>query len=66
MLFDLLRGFLNLSLELAFSAEALDQDMWIDTEVTELAGISPEELGEIQKTGGIYGQSGAVLQPGIG
>ena len=35
-------GLENLSLELAFSAEALDQDMWIDT-VTELA-VSPEEL----------------------
>ena len=56
-------GLENLSLELAFSAEALDQDMWIDTEVTELAGISPEELEKYKKPEEFKGQKGAVPQP---
>tara|TARA_Y100001935_G_scaffold246095_1_gene240416 strand:- start:2946 stop:3278 length:333 start_codon:yes stop_codon:yes gene_type:complete len=56
-------GLENLSLELAYSAEALDQDMWIDTEVTELAGISPEELEKYKKPPEFKGQRGSVPQP---
>ena len=37
-------GLENLSLELSYSAEPINNELWIDPEVVELAGISAEEL----------------------
>lgn len=39
----------DLTLEVATSEAAIDGDAWIDPEVVELAGISPEELANYRK-----------------
>ena len=46
----------NLSLELSFSEEPIDNEAWIDPEVVELAGISAEELERYKKPGGLRGR----------
>ncbi len=54
----------NLSLELSYSSEPIDNRAWIDPEVVKLAGISAEEL-ELYKNPVTYNdESGAVAQPG--
>ena len=53
----------GLVLEIATSAEALNPDAWIDPEVVELAGITPEELERFRRPATVTGEGGAVPQP---
>jgi catechol 2,3-dioxygenase-like lactoylglutathione lyase family enzyme len=52
-----------LSLEIATSAEPIDQQAWIDPEVVALAGISPGELARYKSPASEAGRGGAVAQP---
>ena len=53
----------NLSLELSYSNEAINQGAWIDPEVVELAGISAEELERYKRPADFDDEGGAVAQP---
>ena len=53
----------NLSLELSYSEEPIDNRAWIDPEVVELAGISAEELARYKKPAVYEDEGGAVPQP---
>lgn len=56
----------NLSLEIATSGgvpHPLDPAVWIDREVVELAGITPQELKSFVKPAAFASQHGAVPQP---
>ena len=53
----------NLALELSYSKEPIDQEAWIDPEVTEMAGISAEELARYKKPADYEDEGGAVAQP---
>jgi len=53
----------NLTLEVATSDKAINPDLWIDQEVVELAGISPEELKTFITPPAFKGQGGKVPQP---
>lgn len=53
----------NLSLELSYSLEPIDNSAWIDPEVVELAGISAEELERFKNPAAFEDQGGAVAQP---
>ena len=53
----------NLSLELSWSAEPIDQEAWIDPEVVELAGISADELARYKAPAPFQDDSGKVAQP---
>ena len=55
----------GLVLEVATSAEALDPAAWIDPEVVELAGITPEELERFTAPAAYAGAGGSVPQPPI-
>jgi catechol 2,3-dioxygenase-like lactoylglutathione lyase family enzyme len=55
----------NLSLELSFSTEAIDQEAWIDPEVVALAGIDAEELARYKRSSDYADQGGAVPQPAL-
>jgi hypothetical protein len=58
-------GLENLSLELSYSTEAINQDAWIDPEVVALAGISADELARFKKPAVFEDQQGAVAQPAL-
>jgi catechol 2,3-dioxygenase-like lactoylglutathione lyase family enzyme len=53
----------NLSLELSYSSDAIDQEAWIDPEVVALAGISAEELQRYKRPANYADEAGAVAQP---
>ena len=55
----------NLSLELSYSNEPINNEAWIDPEVVELAGISAEELARYKNPATFEDQGGAVPQPDI-
>ncbi len=56
----------GLNLEISTSAEGIDERAWIDPEVTELAGISDEELARFTAPAGYRNESGTpVPQPPI-
>ena len=55
----------NLSLELSYSDEPINQAAWIDPEVVELAGISAEELARFKKPADFTDSKGEVPQPDI-
>ena len=55
----------DLSLELSYSLEPIDQNLWIDPEVVALAGISEDELQRFKKPAAYQDQGGAVPQPDI-
>ncbi len=55
----------NLSLELSYSNEPIDNEEWIDPEVVELAGISAEELDRYKNPAAYEGQGGSVAQPDV-
>jgi hypothetical protein len=52
----------NLSLELSFSAEPIDQNAWIDPEVVALVGITEEELTRFKQSSGYEDTGGTVAQ----
>jgi len=53
----------NLSLELSYSDEAIDQRAWIDPEVVALVGIDDDELARYKTSSDYRDQSGEVAQP---
>lgn len=53
----------HLSLELSYSKAPIDAQAWIDPEVTELAGISAEELARYKHPEDHRDSGGAVPQP---
>ncbi|NNE12533.1 MAG: VOC family protein [Ilumatobacter sp.] len=53
----------GLTLEIATSDEALNPGAWIDPEVVELAGITPEELERFRRPAEFAGEGGSVPQP---
>jgi catechol 2,3-dioxygenase-like lactoylglutathione lyase family enzyme len=55
----------NLSLELSWSAQAIDARAWIDPEVVELAGINAEELTRYKRSSDYADEGGDVAQPGL-
>ncbi len=55
----------NLSLELSYSNEPIDNEEWIDPEVVALAGISSEELDRYKNPAAYAGQGGSVAQPDV-
>ena len=55
----------NLSLELSYSNEPINNEEWIDPEVVALAGISADELARYKAPEGFTGQGGAVAQPDV-
>lgn len=55
----------GLVLEVATSSVGIDADLWIDPEVVELAGISPEELDSYKHPEPFASQGGTVAQPPV-
>ena len=55
----------NLSLELSYSMEPINNEQWIDPEVVALAGISAEELARYKNPAAFEGSGGKVTQPAI-
>jgi catechol 2,3-dioxygenase-like lactoylglutathione lyase family enzyme len=55
----------NLLLEAATSAVPIDEHLWIDAEVLEVAGISLDELQRFVRPAAYAGAGGAVQQPPI-
>jgi catechol 2,3-dioxygenase-like lactoylglutathione lyase family enzyme len=55
----------DLSLEIATSRKAIDGRAWIDPEVVQLAGISPDELARYREPAPFASQGGAIPQPPI-
>ena len=53
----------HLTLEVATSDKAITPELWVDQEVVELAGISPEELKTFINPPAFTGQGGKVPQP---
>lgn len=56
-------GLEGLTLEVATSAQAIDQRAWIDPEVVKLAGIDEAELARFKAPAAHKGEGGAVPQP---
>lgn len=52
----------NLSLELSYSDAPINAGAWIDPEVVDLVGISPEELDRFKCSSDFVDQGGAVAQ----
>ncbi len=55
----------NLSLELSYSLEPIDNNAWIDPEVVRLAGISDEDLRRYKQPAVFEGRKGTVVQPDV-
>ena len=53
----------NLSLELSFSVEPINQEAWIDPEVVALAGIDDAELKRYKQSSDFEDSTGKVPQP---
>lgn len=58
-------GHENLTLELSYSEEPIDQEKWIDPKVVELCDISQEELAGYKVSADFESQGGALPQPGL-
>jgi catechol 2,3-dioxygenase-like lactoylglutathione lyase family enzyme len=55
----------GLNLEISTSEVAIDERAWIDPEVAELAGITPDELSRFTRPAVYEGEGGGVPQPVI-
>lgn len=55
----------NLSLELSYSEEPINQNAWIDPEVVELAGISADELTRYKDPAAFEDSGGEIPQPAL-
>jgi hypothetical protein len=55
----------NLSLELSYSMEPINNEQWIDPEVVALAGISADELARYKNPAAFADSGGSVGQPTI-
>lgn len=56
-------GLEDLSLEVSTSEQAIDQRAWIDPEVVELAGITPEELDRFRQPAAFERPAEPIPQP---
>ena len=54
-----------MSLELSYSAEPINNELWIDPEVVALAGISTEELEGYKNPSTFSDSQGSISQPPI-
>ena len=57
-------GLENLTLELSFSLEPINNEAWIDPEVVDLLGITSTELSSYKKSSDYQDSEGAITQPG--
>ncbi len=57
-------GLENMTLELSFSREPIDNRQWVDPEVVELLGITDDELAGYRSPAGFEDQGGNIPQPG--
>jgi catechol 2,3-dioxygenase-like lactoylglutathione lyase family enzyme len=55
----------NLTLELSFSTEPINQEAWIDPEVVDLVGITAEELARFKQSSDFEDSAGGVTQPAL-
>ncbi|MCR9279405.1 MAG: VOC family protein [Pseudomonadaceae bacterium] len=58
-------GLENMTLELSYSNEPIDNNAWIDPEVVDLLGITEDELAGYKKTAAFADSGGTVPNPGI-
>ena len=58
-------GLENMTLELSFSREPINNEAWIDPEVVDLLGITPDELASFKKPKGYEDAAGTIPQPGL-
>lgn len=58
-------GLENITLELSFSTEPINNQEWVDPEVVELLGITEEELQSYKNPASFQDQGGKVAQPGV-
>lgn len=57
-------GLENMTLELSYSPEPIDNEQWIDPEVVDLLGITPRELEGYKHPAVYEDEGGQVKQPG--
>jgi catechol 2,3-dioxygenase-like lactoylglutathione lyase family enzyme len=57
-------GLENMTLELSYSREPINNEAWVDPEVVELLGISDKELASYKSPGTYQDEAGKVPQPG--
>ncbi|MFT4798426.1 MAG: catechol 2,3-dioxygenase-like lactoylglutathione lyase family enzyme [Candidatus Azotimanducaceae bacterium] len=57
-------GLENMTLELSYSNGPIDNQAWIDPEVVDLLGISPEALAQFKNPASFADHQGTVEQPG--
>jgi len=57
-------GLENMTLELSYSSEPINNESWVDPEVVDLLGITPQELAQYKNPVSFADQQGAVQQPG--
>lgn len=57
-------GLENMTLELSFSIEPINNEAWVDPEVVDLLGISAEELAKYKQPAAYEDSNGTVPQPG--
>ena len=58
-------GLENVSLEIAYSEEPINQEAWIDPEVVSLLGINEEELQLYKRPKEFFDHGGALQQPDL-
>jgi hypothetical protein len=58
-------GLENITLELSYSNEPIDNQLWVDPEVVALLGVTEEELARFRKPQEYEDESGGVSQPGV-
>jgi catechol 2,3-dioxygenase-like lactoylglutathione lyase family enzyme len=58
-------GLENMTLELSYSNEPIDNRLWIDPEVVDLLGITDEELAGYRQSSDFRDEKGTVPQPGV-
>lgn len=58
-------GLENMTLELSYSNEPIDNQLWVDPEVVDLLGITDNELAGYRDPRDYQDESGGVAQPGI-
>ena len=58
-------GLENITLELSYSNEPIDNQLWVDPEVVDLLGITEEELMRFRQPQEYEDESGCVSQPGV-
>ncbi|HIL97262.1 MAG TPA: VOC family protein [Pseudomonadales bacterium] len=58
-------GLESITLELSYSNEPIDNQLWVDPEVVDLLGITEGELARFRKPQEYEDESGGVSQPGV-